>query len=239
MSTRRDSGERREHHHPGATCFDGVRSLVTRTGIRHLRNDVGSRPFLVLFELTRACDLASRHCRATATRPLGTDDLATGEVIVVLEHLASRGSPRPIVVLTGGDPLKGPDRLDPLQRAVRSKLTASISPAAAPRATPHGRKDFRRAGVTTVSFSVGSGRATTDHRLREVQGSLGDPSLLHERCARCERREPRGGPRSEAFVASRDALAEEPSCPSVPVGTLRGPRRGEPAAGTPASWAAR
>jgi len=34
--------------------------------VRHLRFDLAARPFLVLFEVTRACDLACRHCRAEA-----------------------------------------------------------------------------------------------------------------------------------------------------------------------------
>lgn len=40
------------------------RALDAKPGVRRLRFDIGARPFLVLFELTRACDLACWHCRA-------------------------------------------------------------------------------------------------------------------------------------------------------------------------------
>ena len=39
-----------------------------RTGIRQVRQDVNERPFLVIWEATRACGLVCQHCRAEIGR---------------------------------------------------------------------------------------------------------------------------------------------------------------------------
>ena len=65
-------------------------------------------PARVYWELTRACDLACRHCRAEAMPERASDELTTRECERVLRELASAGPPTPHVVFTGGDPLKRP-----------------------------------------------------------------------------------------------------------------------------------
>jgi len=91
----------------GAGAAD--RSELSPHAVRVPRFDLGGRPHLVLFELTRACDLACQHCRAEAGSIRDPGELTTGEVGTVLDDLASLGAPRPVVVLTGGDPLMRPD----------------------------------------------------------------------------------------------------------------------------------
>lgn len=80
--------------------------------VRRLRFDVGARPFLVLVELTRACDLACRHCRADSVSVRDPSELTTEELMGMLDDLGALGPPRPRVVLTGGDPLHRPDLED-------------------------------------------------------------------------------------------------------------------------------
>ena len=60
-------------------------------------------PRLVAWEVTRACGLACLHCRAEAQpRPL-PDELSHAEGLRLLDEIAATG--KPIVILTGGDPL--------------------------------------------------------------------------------------------------------------------------------------
>lgn len=66
-------------------------------------------PTRVYWELTRACDLACRHCRADAVRERAREELTTGECERVLGALARAEGPAPHVIFTGGDPLKRPD----------------------------------------------------------------------------------------------------------------------------------
>lgn len=141
-------------------------------GLRHLRFDVGTRPFLVLFELTRACNLACRHCRAEAIPQPEADDLSTQEVQSVIDDLASLGSPRPIVVLTGGDPLARSDLTSLVRYGAERGLAMSVAPAGTPRASFDRMSALRQAGAGAVSFSVDGGDADTHDDFRRVAGSF-------------------------------------------------------------------
>jgi len=87
-------------------------------------------PARVYWELTRACDLACRHCRAEALSEREPDELTTEECRRVLGRLAAVGPPLPHVVFTGGDPLKRPDLLELVRSAVGLGLGASVAPSA-------------------------------------------------------------------------------------------------------------
>jgi MoaA/NifB/PqqE/SkfB family radical SAM enzyme len=64
-------------------------------------------PFLVIWELTQACDLACVHCRACAVSDRNPFELTTEEESRLLETVRSFGDPQ--MVFTGSDPLKQPD----------------------------------------------------------------------------------------------------------------------------------
>ena len=67
------------------------------------RVDYGQRPMLVFWETTRACQVACRHCRASAlTTPL-PGELSVAEGRNLIDQVAGFGRPHPILVLTGGD----------------------------------------------------------------------------------------------------------------------------------------
>ena len=73
--------------------------------IRSLHTDVHDRPFIVIWEVTRACALACAHCRADAIARRDPRELTTQQGFALLDDLAAYGAPRPMVVLTGRDPL--------------------------------------------------------------------------------------------------------------------------------------
>ena len=64
---------------------------------------------LVFWETTRACLLACRHCRASATTEAPAGELTTAEGRALIDQVAGFGRPHPILVLTGGDCLLRPD----------------------------------------------------------------------------------------------------------------------------------
>jgi len=140
--------------------------------VRRLRFDVQVRPFLVLFELTRACDLACLHCRAEAVPRRHREELTTAEARAVLDDLAQLGPPRPVVVFTGGDPLQRPDLAALVRHASRAGLAAAVSPAGTPRATKGRLSALRAAGVRTVSFSLDGSSASVHDGFRQVAGSF-------------------------------------------------------------------
>ncbi len=154
------------------TVGPAVADPLPASPVRRLRFDLGARPFLVLFELTRACALACRHCRAESVPGRHPDELSRGEACAVLDDLASLGAPRPRVVLTGGDPLERPDLEEIVSHGSAAGLSISVSPAGTPRANPERLASLREAGAVAVSFSIdGASRAAHDD-FRRVDGSF-------------------------------------------------------------------
>ena len=141
--------------------------------IRRLRFDTSARPFLVLFELTRACDLACRHCRAESIPDRDPRELSTEEVEAVLDDLAAIGAPRPRVVFTGGDPLRRPDLQTLVTHGAKAGLSMSVSPAGTRRATASALGALRSCGATAVSFSIDGATAAVHDAFRGVHGSFG------------------------------------------------------------------
>ena len=75
--------------------------LSVRRPIRSLRQDSAERPYIVIWEVTRACGLVCQHCRADAVHDRHPRELDTAEGFALLDDIATFGSPRPVVVLTG------------------------------------------------------------------------------------------------------------------------------------------
>jgi radical SAM protein with 4Fe4S-binding SPASM domain len=75
-------------------------------------------PMLVYWEMTRACDLACRHCRADAIPRRHPLEMTEADGRAMLQDALDFGTPLPHFVFTGGDPFKRPDLL-PLVREAR------------------------------------------------------------------------------------------------------------------------
>lgn len=132
--------------------------------------DLDSRPILVFWETTKACSLACRHCRAEAIpRPL-PGELTTREAERFLEALTGFGSPRPVLVATGGDVLERRD-LDLLAaRAAALKIPLALAPSVTPLLTGERMASLRAAGVRVASVSLDGATAATHEGIRGVEG---------------------------------------------------------------------
>src|SRR5213595_3246180 len=71
--------------------------------------DFSRAPFLVIWEVTRACALACVHCRADAIARRDPRELSTAEGLALVDQVLAFGEPAPLLVLTGGDPMRRPD----------------------------------------------------------------------------------------------------------------------------------
>jgi len=69
--------------------------------------DFDERPFIAIWEVTQACDLACVHCRASAQPDRDPRELSTDEGKQLIDQIAAMKVP--VFVLTGGDPIKRPD----------------------------------------------------------------------------------------------------------------------------------
>lgn len=130
-------------------------------------------PLRVYWELTRACDLACRHCRAEAQPSRGADELTTTECVDVLRDLAAAGAPFPHVIFTGGDPLKRPDLFDLVREGVRLGLGVSVAPSATMSLTRETVLGLKDAGVEAMSLSLDGSIAARHDAIRGVLGCFG------------------------------------------------------------------
>nr|WP_273654790.1 TIGR04053 family radical SAM/SPASM domain-containing protein [Cellulomonas fimi] len=156
----------------------GVDRRGTRVGrgtaVRTLRHDTAERPFIVIWEVTRACALACRHCRADAIPRRDPRELDTAAGRRLLDDLASFGSPRPLVVLTGGDPFERPDLAELVAYGTSLGLPVSLSPSVTPRLTRAVLTELRDAGAKAVSISLDGATAATHDAFRGVPGVFDD-----------------------------------------------------------------
>ncbi len=129
-------------------------------------------PRRVYWELTRACDLACRHCRAEAIPWRDPDELTTTEGFRFLDQLAKL-RPAPHVILTGGDPLKRPDLLALVEYAVTAGLPVSVAPSATGKLTRERVDALKAAGVEAMSLSLDGSTAERHDGLRGVPGTFG------------------------------------------------------------------
>ena len=65
---------------------------------------------LVFWETTKACNLSCRHCRAVPRRTLGPTELNTRRALTLIDQIAEVA--KPVLVLSGGEPLFRPDIFD-------------------------------------------------------------------------------------------------------------------------------
>src|SRR5690606_36086898 len=138
---------------PRATLDTRRNGVVTgpTNVVRSLHQDLSDRPFIVIWEVTRACALACRHCRAEAQPQRHPLELSTAEGKAFLEDLASLGATRPMIVLTGGDPVESPDLVELVAHGTSLGLPVSIAPSVTPRLRAPVLSELRRAGARTVS----------------------------------------------------------------------------------------
>src|SRR6201989_1177929 len=92
--------------------------------------DFEQRPFLVIWEVTQACDLSCLHCRACAQPSRSPRELSKDEARRMIDEISEMHVP--VFVLTGGDPLKRPDIFELVEYAASRGVRTSLTPSATP-----------------------------------------------------------------------------------------------------------
>ena len=167
----------------------------------------GEAPVRVYWELTRACDLACRHCRAEAipwvfecskgARPVVTTTEAPHYRRVALERL------------TAGGPSEE-SRRHALQRGFGMRDGNGIMFVShTGDVQPSGFLPLTAGNVRTASPGEIYRSAPLFQRLRQPEGFEG-------RCGRCEFREICGGSRARAYAATGNPFGEDPLCAYPP-----------------------
>jgi radical SAM protein with 4Fe4S-binding SPASM domain len=131
--------------------------------------DFNQRPYLVIWEITRACVLACRHCRAASQPQRHPQELTTEEGFRLIDQVA-RAEP-PIFILTGGDPTQRPDHKELLKYAAGKGLRVAFSPSATPKLLHSDFKELKALGVMRMSLSLDGASRETHNAFRGVSRS--------------------------------------------------------------------
>lgn len=132
--------------------------------------DYDQRPMLVFWEVTRSCQLACRHCRASATEAALPGELSHSEGLALIDQVAAFGRPYPILVLTGGDCLLRPDVFELVDHATALGIPVAMSPSVTPMLTPEAIDQMVGRGVKAVSLSLDGATAQTHDGVRGIPG---------------------------------------------------------------------
>ncbi|HEY1241479.1 MAG TPA: TIGR04053 family radical SAM/SPASM domain-containing protein [Bryobacteraceae bacterium] len=138
-------------------------------------------PMLVIWEVTQACDLACVHCRASAQPERHPRELTTEQGFRLLDEIRSFGEP--LMVFTGGDPLKRPDLYELIRHSASIGLRTNVTPSATPLLTGEAIEKFKEAGVARMAISLDGPDAATHDEFRGIPGTF-DRAMFALRHAR-------------------------------------------------------
>ncbi len=134
--------------------------------------DFSSSMHVLTWELTKACHLHCRHCRARAIPNRNPGELSVAEIGAVLDDLSAKLDLKPIMVFTGGDPSERDDLDEILALSVEKGFITSISPSVTPRITPSLVWHWAELGVRSISISIDGPSAEIHDRFRGVKGTF-------------------------------------------------------------------
>ncbi len=121
----------------------------------HKPRDYAQTPLNIYWEMTQACALACRHCRAEAV-PNGPSRGANfEESVAFLRQIGDFGDPLPQLILTGGDPLARKDLYELIDEARKLGIGVSITPAATPALTREVLVRLKEHGVEGLGLEPG------------------------------------------------------------------------------------
>ncbi|WP_018930359.1 TIGR04053 family radical SAM/SPASM domain-containing protein [Gracilibacillus lacisalsi] len=132
--------------------------------------DYHKDPFIVIWEVTRACALKCLHCRADAQYHRDPRELNFDEAKQLIDQIQSMNNP--LLVFTGGDPLEREDLLDIVQYAVQKGVRVSMTPSATPNVTKEVMQKAKEVGLSRWAFSIDGPNKEVHDFFRGTTGSF-------------------------------------------------------------------
>lgn len=141
--------------------------------------DFNRTPFVVLWELTRACDLACKHCRAEAQPQRDSNELSTQEAFALIDEIRALHPTFPLLlVLTGGDPKKRPDLHELIAYAASKGLRTTLTPSATPLLQREDIQRMKKNGLARLAISVDGSTVALHDAFRGVEGSFAQTKAI-------------------------------------------------------------
>ncbi len=139
---------------------------------RMVARDFSRNPMLVYWEMTQACGLACKHCRAEAVSEPDPRELTTNESKAFFDQLPGFGDPLPHLILTGGDPLRRRDIFSLIDYACGLGLEVSITPSATPELTNEALARLKQHGIQSLGLSLDGSCAARHDGIRGIPGTF-------------------------------------------------------------------
>jgi len=132
--------------------------------------DYNKNPFIVIWELTRACQLHCLHCRAEAQHHRHPLELSLDEGKKLIDDIYEMENP--LLVFTGGDPLERADVFDIAEYAIKKGVRVSMTPSATPNVTKEAMQKAKDIGLARWAFSIDGHCAEVHDHFRGTTGSF-------------------------------------------------------------------
>ena len=133
-----------------------------------IKNFIYEKPINVYYEITIACDLNCKHCRAEAIPKRSEEELNIEEIKELLKDIKEMGSN---LIISGGDPLKREDLFEILDYAKEIKLPVAVTPTTSPLATFEKIKKMKEKGIFSLGVSIDGDKKSHDN-FRGVNGTF-------------------------------------------------------------------
>jgi len=148
-----------------------LKKKVTMDHSSYTAADFGRNPLMFYYEVTLACDLVCKHCRASAQETPHPDELTGEQARSLIDQVATFPRP-PMMVFTGGDPLKRGDLFELIRYAVGRGVQVALTPSATPLATRDAFERAREAGIRRLGISLDGADAGVHDAFRGFEGSF-------------------------------------------------------------------
>ncbi|MDK1031226.1 MAG: radical SAM protein [Planctomycetia bacterium] len=126
-------------------------------------------PRLIAWEVTRQCNLACKHCRAAARSEPYSGELSTEECFRLLDNIASFA--KPIIILTGGEPMLRPDIYQIAAYAHNLGLRVVMAPCGA-LINDETAARIAASGISNISISIDGATAESHDAFRGISGAF-------------------------------------------------------------------
>ena len=126
-------------------------------------------PLLIAWEVTRSCNFNCRHCRAGARNRKYPNELTTEQCFSLLDNIASFA--RPIVILTGGEPMLRDDIYDITEHGNKLGLRMVMAPCGM-LVDDQAINKMIASGIQCISISLDGATAKSHDDFRRVPGAF-------------------------------------------------------------------
>jgi Predicted Fe-S oxidoreductases len=134
----------------------------------HLLQFSADKKPVVVWNMTKRCNLKCVHCYAKAVDPDGVDDISTDQAKTMIDDLAAYGAP--VMLFSGGEPLVRQDLVELASHATSKGMRAVISTNGT-LITKEKARELKSVGLSYVGISLDGGEEIHD-KFRKVPGSF-------------------------------------------------------------------